>query len=91
MNVDLEDGEAASGDGTKSIARPLDEAMRKGVEALATGTFGALDACHKPVLYHLCQDRSLRRANTKRALIKTLLNWVRASPLSMYMIDSSVL
>ncbi|KAG1905079.1 uncharacterized protein F5891DRAFT_889289, partial [Suillus fuscotomentosus] len=77
MNIDLQDGETPSGEGAKSIARPSDECMQKGVEALATGTFAALDACTRPVLFHLCQDRSLRRASTKRALIKTLLNWVR--------------
>jgi hypothetical protein len=87
MNVDLEDGETASGEGTKSVVRPSDEGMQKGVGALATGTFAALDACTKPVLYHLCQDRNLRRASTKRALIKTLLNWVRASPSSLNIID----
>ncbi|KAG1786750.1 uncharacterized protein HD556DRAFT_1449408 [Suillus plorans] len=75
MNVDLEDGETISGEGTKSIVRPSDESMQKGVGALAAGTFAALDACTKPVLYHLCQDRNLRRASMKRALIKTLLNW----------------
>ncbi|KAG2738629.1 hypothetical protein P692DRAFT_201730859 [Suillus brevipes Sb2] len=80
MNVDLEDGEIASGEGTKSFARPSDEDMCNGAEALATGTFAALDTCTKPVLYHLCQDRDLRRASTKRALIKTLLNWVRERP-----------
>jgi hypothetical protein len=89
MNVDLEDGEITSGEGTKSFARPSDEAMCNGVEALATGTFGALDACTKPVLYHLCQDRDLRRASTKRALIKTLLNWVRICPLNSYLIVES--
>ncbi|KAG1863268.1 hypothetical protein DFJ58DRAFT_839232 [Suillus subalutaceus] len=75
MNVDLEDGETALGEGTKGSARPSDEDMRNGVETLATGTFGALDMCTKPILYHLCQDRNLRRASTKRTLIKTLLNW----------------
>lgn len=89
MNVDLEDGEIASGEGTKSFARPSDEDMCNGIEALATGTFGALDACTKPVLYHLCQDRDLRRASTKRALIKTLLNWVRICPLNSYLIVDS--
>ncbi|KAG1877161.1 hypothetical protein C8R48DRAFT_768708 [Suillus tomentosus] len=75
MNVDLEDGETTSGEGTKSFARLSDKDMQNGVDALATGTFGALEMCTKPVLYHLCQDRDLRRASTKRALIKTLLNW----------------
>ncbi|KIK38450.1 hypothetical protein CY34DRAFT_108662 [Suillus luteus UH-Slu-Lm8-n1] len=75
MNVDVEDGETPSGEGIKSIVRPSDESMLKGVGALATGTFAALDACSKPILYHLCEDRNLRRASTKRALIKTLLNW----------------
>jgi hypothetical protein len=91
MNIDLEDGETPSGEGAKSIARPSDECMQKGVGALATGTFATLDACTKPVLFHLCQDRSLRRASTKRALIKTLLNWVRMlGPWSLNIIDSTV-
>jgi hypothetical protein len=90
MNVDLEDGETASGEGTKSFARPSDEDMWNGIEALATGTFGALDKCTNPVLYHLCQDRNLRRASMKRALIKTLLNWVHTCLLNFYIIVESV-
>jgi hypothetical protein len=91
MKIDLEDGETPSGEGGKSIARPSDECMQKGVGALTTGTFATLDACTKPILFHLCQDRSLRRASMKRALIKTLLNWVRVlSPLSLYIIDHTI-
>ncbi|KAG1848453.1 hypothetical protein F4604DRAFT_1973851 [Suillus subluteus] len=51
MNIDLEDGETPSGEGAKSVG------------ALTTGTFTALDACTKPILFHLCPIRSLRRAS----------------------------
>ncbi|KAG2057218.1 hypothetical protein BDR06DRAFT_878347 [Suillus hirtellus] len=49
MNIDLQDGETPSGEGAKSIVRPSDECMQKGIEALATGTFAALDACTRPI------------------------------------------
>jgi hypothetical protein len=91
MNIDLEDGETPSGEGAKSVVRPSDECMQKGVVVLTTGTFTALDACTKPVLFYLSQDRSLRRASTKCALIKTLLSWVLVlGPWSLYIIDSMI-
>ncbi|KAH9849302.1 hypothetical protein BC628DRAFT_1300549, partial [Trametes gibbosa] len=79
MKVDAEDGDAAANPQKPPPLRPSSQAMEKGLSVLYSGSFNELLRCPKGVLWHLCEERDLRRAGTVKVLAKELDKWVRTS------------
>ena len=76
MDVDVEDGDAATHPTRKPPPRPDPEQLKLGAEALVHGTLTDLGRFSKAVLWFLCEERGLRRAGTKKQLLKILAEWV---------------
>lgn len=79
MDMDLEDGDAATHPTKKPPPRPSAGELQLGGRALLYGTATELGKCSKAVLWYLCEERGLRRAGTKNQLLKTLKHWVSTS------------
>ncbi|RDX51818.1 hypothetical protein OH76DRAFT_1454734 [Lentinus brumalis] len=76
VNEDAEDGDASELDASAPPERPDEESMAKGVDLLLYGSNSDLLHAGRPVLYHLCVDRGLRRAGYNRQLVENLDKWV---------------
>ncbi|KAI0323474.1 hypothetical protein GY45DRAFT_1264508 [Cubamyces sp. BRFM 1775] len=83
INVEADDGDASGLSAGAVPDRPPDDKMAAGLNALLHGTSNQLKKVGKPVLYHLCVDRGLRRAGTVSQLVKNLDSWVNV-PLPEY-------
>lgn len=79
MQIDAEDGDAYSNPKKAPPPRPSAEEMSTGSSVLYSGSFSELSKCRKGVLWHLCQERDLRRAGTVKMLAKELDKWVGPS------------
>ncbi|KAI0715176.1 hypothetical protein C8Q76DRAFT_618720 [Earliella scabrosa] len=73
----VDDGDASGLDTVKAPPRPSQSVMETGLDCLLHGSNSELAACGKPVLYHLCLDRNLRRVGTVKMLMRHLIAWVR--------------
>jgi hypothetical protein len=80
------DRSMASGEGYHALLprppRPSDSALASGLCVLIQGNMDkaheqALLRCQKPVLFHLCQEFGLRRAQTALLMAKELIQFVR--------------
>ncbi|KAI1782190.1 hypothetical protein LXA43DRAFT_843670, partial [Ganoderma leucocontextum] len=76
ISTQFTDGDASGRDSTKAPPRPSPAVMNIGLKCLLHKSNSQLAACAKPVLYHLCVDRNLRRAGPARILLKHLIAWV---------------
>lgn len=76
ISVDLDDGDATAHPTKKPPQFPSSADWQKGLHALHHGTLAELMKCKKAVLWHLCDQRELRRAGAIKQLAKELDKWV---------------
>lgn len=77
VDAEAEDGLGESHPTKKQPERPTREEMDTAEALLLAGSFATLEKMRRAVLYHLCLERDLRRASTKKVLMKSLRQWVR--------------
>lgn len=76
IDIEAEDSQGLSDPKRKPPPIPVPEVMRQGAAALASGDRISLLKFERRVLWHLCANLNLRRAKTKKMMVKELLNWV---------------
>lgn len=76
MNIDHDDGDGTSSPKGSVPPLPSDEDMVDAQEALVQERWGYLRSLNRPILWHLCEERDIRRAGTKRQLVASLMTWV---------------
>ncbi|KAI0324440.1 hypothetical protein GY45DRAFT_1262843 [Cubamyces sp. BRFM 1775] len=76
MNWAVEDGDATAHPTKPPPPRPSPQTMDWGTHVLYYKSRSALSKCPKAVLWHLCEERDLRRAGTVKMLARELDKWV---------------
>ncbi|KAI0755783.1 hypothetical protein C8Q74DRAFT_322501 [Fomes fomentarius] len=77
IHTKLDDGDGTGQDSVKAPPRPSQTVMSTGLDCLLHGSDSELEACGRPVLYHLCLEHNVRRTGTKRMLARHLFAWRR--------------
>lgn len=81
IDVSVEGGDGSFLRANKPIPRPSDKVLREWTQTIQKNPNDLLERLTakntpKNVLWHICADNSLRRAGGKRALAKTIVEWV---------------
>ncbi|KAI9061491.1 hypothetical protein FKP32DRAFT_1575884 [Trametes sanguinea] len=79
MDVDAEDGDGTINHKKKAPKAPRSEDMDKGLLSLYHGSVAELKRHSKAVLWHLCEERDIRRAGTISQMARALDDWVHAA------------
>lgn len=87
MSITVNDGEGYKDPSGKTPPRPDDQKMGEATAALDNHDYESLLVMDTSVLWHLCADHDLPRSKKKKALVKSLKDWVRMGLLYLSSIE----
>jgi hypothetical protein len=96
INVSIEGGDGTIIKPQKPVSRPSDRDLSKWLDTIRDTTdldmlFNKLSGgCSKNILWHICIDKNLRSAGTRKQLAKNIIGWVSATKNVVLLVSDNV-